>query len=149
MATDDLKNGIIMPHRDDIPMEVAEGIVKHLQELMPGYKVVFAGDAPIDQQLEMAPQFQNFTDAVNKAFVDGGCFYCGKKLPGWPDSLEDDAAWEAWQPPIDWNRIPLGPDDDSPMIFECPDCAKTNSDEGAPTKVNSPYLINQNESDDE
>lgn len=125
-------------HRDDIPMDVAEEIVAMLKKAHPGYEVVFAGDTPESYQQAMAPASQRFTDAVCRAFADGCCFYCGKAMQGIPDEA-DELAWVDWKPPQDWGFISIGPSDDSPIIIECPDCAK-NINEGVPRKVNSPYL---------
>src|SRR5947199_924463 len=71
-------------HRDDLPMDVAEEMVKKLQELHPGFKVVFAGDQPGGVTPELQAELDALLEAQQRAFADGRCMDCDKQMPGWP-----------------------------------------------------------------
>ena len=71
-------------HRDDLPMDVAEEMVKKLQELHPGCKIVFMGDQPGGVPPEMQADLDQFAQAQERAFAEGRCMDCEKPMPGWP-----------------------------------------------------------------
>ena len=99
-------------HRDDVDMEVIE----KLQEMLPGAKIVFAGDIPEGQVPE---GMQEAIEALNarfaKSLCEGLCVDCGKKMPGFPP--ED---WDSWKLPDGWCRF-TGLDG-KPHSFQCPEC---------------------------
>ena len=53
-------------HRDDLPMDVAEEMVKKLQELHPGCKIVFMGDQPGGVPPEMQADLDQFAQAQQR-----------------------------------------------------------------------------------
>ncbi len=109
-----------MLHRDDLPMEVAEGMIEAIQKLHPDCKVVFAGDVPG----EIDPAVQDAIDLLEyatwRSFSEGRCFDCQTKIPiPWPPEEED------WKEPDDWNIYVEG-NFPCPMII-CPDCEGTEA----------------------
>lgn len=123
---DPLVSGIINPHRDDIPMEIAEGIEALLKKHNPGTtQVVFSGDTG-------SPEGTFFREAIMKAFIDGCCFYCGQKMPGVNE--------EDWKPAEGWDISETGGKEDDPLLFECPKCQVAAPKEGETREIHSPYL---------
>lgn len=105
-------------HRDDLPMDVAEGIVDQIQKLHPGVKVVFAGDLPTnDPDAEkMRHKAEELHKTIIQSFVDGECFSCGAEIPmEWPPEGDD------WDLPDGWHIID-SVQEDGPMFLECPEC---------------------------
>lgn len=105
-----------MIHRDDFPMDVSEGIIKKIQELHPGCKVVFAGDVPgeIDPKLQEQMDFLEF--ATWRSFHEGRCFDCQLKIPiNWPP---EDENWN----PDGWHIYMEGSLPCPTMI--CADCGR-------------------------
>jgi hypothetical protein len=101
-------------HRDDLPFEVAEELVKQLQKDYPGKKIVFAGDvAGVDQEIEEL--INSITLRQLEHIVEGYCFDCGAVFPRpWPP--EGDGPL-----PKGWTLYEnIGSDDTRILI--CPKC---------------------------
>ena len=102
-------------HRDDLPMDVAEEMVKKLQELHPGCKIVFMGDQPGGVPPEMQADLDQFAQAQERAFAEGRCMDCDKPMPGWPSQGgAPDQLPDGWTYFTDLK--------DQPMGWLCPEC---------------------------
>ena len=102
-------------HRDDLPMDVAEEIVKKLQELHPDCKVVFAGDQPGAVPAELQAELDQLLEAQQQAFADGRCMDCDQPMPGWPSQGgAPEMLPDGWTYFTDLK--------DQPMGWLCPDC---------------------------
>ena len=85
-------------HRDDIPYDIAEAVVKQLKELHPSCRVRFAGDAPADSdEHQRAIEVRRKLDEVFSAKLkEGVCMDCGEKYPvSWPPHESDELA-DGW-----------------------------------------------------
>lgn len=105
-------------HRDDLDADVAEEAVRALQEMYPGMKVVFAGDAPGGPP----PEIQEKIDAIDKHMTDslvkGQCFDCGLPIPNWPPPDDDSEDWKLSE---GWSYY-NAPNNTAPGFFICPKC---------------------------
>jgi hypothetical protein len=106
-----------LPHRDDVPMDVAEALVAKMKAEHPGCKVVFAGDLPADQ---VPPEIREATARMGRAqaksVLHGACLMCGARMADY--RIEDDD----WNPPTGWGLI-YGLNDE-PLAWECPACGR-------------------------
>lgn len=103
-----------MIHRDDINFEDAEALIKHMQELFPGKKIVFAGDAP-ELPEGLAQEIKEFEASIDAELHQGLCHDCGAKIPGtWPPDSDD------FELPEGWRIQPLIGSET--MLILCPSC---------------------------
>jgi len=105
-------------HRDDIPADIAEELVRLIQEDFPeGTRVVFAGDKPGEVPQEIKDQQKILIKVAATRFYQGQCFECGTDMPlEWPpkdDEWELPDGWSISTETYGINDIP---------IFICPEC---------------------------
>lgn len=105
-------------HRDDIPFEIVEELVKALQELHPGMKIVFAGDmSPEDMTEEVTAVSESIIKRQLEHIAEGYCFDCGKICPRpWPPE-GDGTLPEGW---VIYTEI----ESSKNPILTCPECDK-------------------------
>lgn len=120
-----------MIHRDDLPFEEAEKIVKMLQEKHPGHEVVFMGDHAAEVPPEVKRHFDELTKAMREKFLAGKCDDCATPMPGWTgmppkSSSELPAGWEFCEC--------IGLPDQQPGIWLCPECSKDEEIGNDPTR---------------
>lgn len=103
-----------LPHRDD----ASDELLKTLEELFPGFKIVFAGDLPEDQASDIKEILENLKDMHRQSLVNGECLDCGKKMPGWPEVK----LAEGWNYFTELNEK-------EPTAFICPECDAAEEDD--------------------
>lgn len=107
-------------HRDDLDMEVVEGVTAKLQEMFPGMKVVFAGDEPdIPEDVKRAAL--EIEAHMHKTLMEGQCTDCGKQMPNFPPDSDD------WEPAEGWCCF-SGPDGEI-AAWQCPECDVAEDDQ--------------------
>lgn len=106
-----------MPHRDDLPMDMATELTQKLQEAFPGYTVGFAADKPGGPGPELQEKLAEFERVSLERLAEGRCGMCNKQLPcEWPPPEEGD-----WSLPEGWGFLTiLGTDE--PAALECDEC---------------------------
>lgn len=115
-------------HRDDLPMDVVEDLEKKLQELYPGYKVVFAGDQPGGPPLELNDAYKAFQKMADKSLLNGTCIDCGKQMPDYDPQRED------WDKAPGWSYY-TNTGNGEFMGWQCPECDAEEQD-GQPRQIN-------------
>lgn len=129
-------------HRDDLPMDVAEGMIEAIKkevgkEAGDDFKVVFAGDLPEGKQTEVIEQFKEIERAMDRAFFNGFCWDCGKRIPKiwtpWKDKEGD-----YYKLSDGWSIISSIPED-GPLMLQCPECGEIEeATQGISQKVEVP-----------
>lgn len=110
-----------LAHRDDLPMEVVAELEKQIGELYPGLKVVFAGDAPAQDQPDMAKLLEALDKKAARSFSDGSCIDCGAIMPHYnPDDSD-------WVPAKGWGSFGRVGTNEF-MGWQCPKCDYEESD---------------------
>lgn len=110
-------------HRDDMDPEMLQALEQQFQELYPGYKVVFSGDAPMDS--EAARKDAEVRELIDRksheSLARGTCFDCGAQMPDYTPEQED------WQPAQGWrhfNDFKTG----EITAWQCPACDAQDED---------------------
>lgn len=116
------------PHRDDLPMDVAEDIVAQLkaagkERYGKNMTVKFVGDMT-EEDIKMpnvAKIQEQLFDHLARCFVDGLCHLCKAQFPGkWPPT-DDDNDGDSIDL-LGWDYVDQG--EETPPIFTCPSCSK-------------------------
>lgn len=110
-------------HRDDMDMDVAEEMVARMQEMFPGFKVVFAGDQP-DLPDEVKQAAIDLEAHMKEARESGKCIDCGAQMPNFPPTGDIDK----WEPPEGW-RFFTGPEGRL-QAWQCPACDAAEETDG-------------------
>ncbi len=118
-----------LAHRDDLPMEVVSQIQEQMNELFTGYKVVFAGDAPANQQPDLTSFFAALEKRAAMSFADGTCIDCGAKMPDYDPDNDD------WQPMKGWGKFTRVGSEEEFMGWQCFACSQAD-EKGIPRPVN-------------
>ncbi len=104
-------------HRDDVPADLAEEIVKNMKKDFPECKVVFAGDKPGEVPQEVQDEQAKIIKVAAQRFCKGQCFECGADMPmEWPP--RDDE----WELPTGWGICTEMYGIDGIPILICPEC---------------------------
>lgn len=85
-----------LAHRDDLPMDVVAQLEAKMAELYPGYKVVFAGDAPAHKQPDMADFLKAIEERAERSLAEGICIDCGAKMPNYHPDQPDWIHAQGW-----------------------------------------------------
>jgi hypothetical protein len=104
-------------HRDDVPMQLTEQVVAHMQEQFPGYKVRFAGDYP---EGELPPEIiaahAELEELFGRSLASGMCVRCKATISGYPNgskTISESSAPRGWKLFRDMSG--------QPEFWECPD----------------------------
>lgn len=117
-----------LAHRDDLPMELVKELQEKMAELYPGLKVVFAGDAPADQQPDMTEFFKAVEIRAARSFADGTCIDCNALMVNYDPDNDD------WKPDEGWGKFTrMGTEEF--MGWQCGKCGDAD-DDGIPRPVN-------------
>lgn len=117
-----------LAHRDDLPYDAVKELEDKMAELFPGYKVMFAGDAPADQQPDMTELFKAIEKRAARSFSDGICVDCGSQMPHYDPDNPDWKPWHGWA-----KFTSVGTEEF--MGWQCPACGDAEED-GKPRPVN-------------
>ncbi len=117
-----------LAHRDDLPYEVVAEMQEKMQKLFPGFKVVFAGDAPAQDQPDMTQFFTALEKRAARSFADGTCIDCNALMPYYEPDNPD------WVPQDGWGRFTRVGTDEF-MGYICPKCDHEDN-KGIPRPVN-------------
>lgn len=106
-------------HRDDLPMNVAEGIVEQMKQAFPGMEVVFAGDMPGDLPESVKEGMAALEKKMERSLCEGRCIDCDAEMEGFPKSDATDDFWDNWQPAKGWKHFKR---DGDIVAWQCPKC---------------------------
>jgi hypothetical protein len=118
-----------LPHRDDIPPDLLELLEEKFGEMLPGFKLVFAGDMP--EGSEASARNQAFAEALARkqaeSMANGVCFDCGAAMPNYQPEEE------GWQPTAGWKTLRNMATDEI-EAWVCPECDRRALD-GIPRPI--------------
>ncbi len=110
-----------MIHRDDVPFELAEKMQAHLDQTMPGHRLIFAGDLPEGMFPNLEADFQESTDRAESSYRNGTCLICGLEMPDY------HAGKQGWEPPDGW-QLMVGVSDRQ-HCWVCPGCEQEKQED--------------------